>query len=63
MSSGRISDSLVAWHLTKRAYIDFITPEVTLILSFFLLGEDLSLARIAGLILVILGVLLVIKKE
>ena len=38
-------------------------PGVTLILSSLLLGEDLSLAKIVGLGLVILGVLLVIKKE
>ncbi len=46
----------------RTAYIDFLTPGVTLILSFFLLNEDLSLAKVAGLVLVILGVVLVIKK-
>lgn len=43
----------------RTAYADFITPGVTLILSYFLLGEDLTLAKLAGLVLVILGVVLV----
>ncbi len=43
----------------RTAYADFITPGVTLILSYILLGEDLALTKIAGLILVILGVFLV----
>lgn len=47
----------------RTAYSDFLIPGVTLILSSLLLGEDLSLAKIVGLGLVILGVLLVIKKE
>ncbi len=47
----------------RTAYADFISPGVTLILSYFLLGEDLSPAKIAGLVLVILGVLLVVKME
>lgn len=47
----------------RMAYTDFIIPGVTLILSYFLLGEDLSWAKVAGLVLVILGVLLVIKLE
>lgn len=43
----------------RTAYADFITPGVTLVLSYFLLGEELSLAKVAGLALVILGVILV----
>jgi drug/metabolite transporter (DMT)-like permease len=43
----------------RTAYGDFIIPGVTLILSFFILGEDLSPAKIGGLVLVILGVILV----
>lgn len=43
----------------RTAYADFITPGVTLILSYFLLNEDLALAKIAGLVLVVLGVILV----
>lgn len=46
----------------RTAYVDFITPGVTLILSYFLLGEDLAPTKIAGLILVVLGVLLVNKN-
>jgi drug/metabolite transporter (DMT)-like permease len=43
----------------RTAYGDFIIPGVTLILSYFLLGESLTLAKIIGLALVILGVVLV----
>lgn len=43
----------------RTAYADFITPGVTLILSYFLLSEDLALAKVGGLALVILGVILV----
>jgi drug/metabolite transporter (DMT)-like permease len=43
----------------RTAYADFLTPGVTLLLSYFFLGEDLALTKIAGLILVILGVFLV----
>ncbi len=59
MSSGRIAASLVEWHLVRGVYADFLTPGVTLLLSYFFLGEDLALTKIAGLILVILGVFLV----
>jgi drug/metabolite transporter (DMT)-like permease len=43
----------------RTAYGDFIIPGVTLVLSFFLLGESLTPAKIIGLALVILGVVLV----
>jgi drug/metabolite transporter (DMT)-like permease len=43
----------------RTAYGAFIIPGVTLILSYFLLGESLALAKITGLALVILGVILV----
>jgi drug/metabolite transporter (DMT)-like permease len=43
----------------RTAYGDFIIPCVTLILSYFLLGESLTFAKILGLALVILGVILV----
>lgn len=41
------------------AYADFIIPGVTLILSYILLGESLTVTKVVGLVLVILGVLLV----
>ncbi|HZU69171.1 MAG TPA: EamA family transporter [Ktedonobacteraceae bacterium] len=43
----------------RTAYGDFIIPGVTLVLSYFLLGESLTPAKIIGLALVILGVILV----
>lgn len=43
----------------RTAYGDFIIPGVTLILSYLLLGESLTFAKIVGLALVILGVILV----
>jgi drug/metabolite transporter (DMT)-like permease len=43
----------------RTAYADFIIPGVTLILSYFLLGESLTVTKIVGLALVILGVILV----
>ena len=43
----------------RTAYGDFIIPGVTLVLSYFLLGESLTLTKIIGLALVILGVILV----
>jgi drug/metabolite transporter (DMT)-like permease len=43
----------------RTAYGDFIIPGVTLVLSYFLLSESLTLAKIIGLALVILGVILV----
>lgn len=61
---GCISFFLTFWLIRhigtiRTAYGDFIIPGVTLILSFFILGEDLSPAKIGGLVLVILGVILV----
>ena len=43
----------------RTAYADFIIPGVTLILSYFLLGESLTFTKFLGLALVILGVILV----
>lgn len=43
----------------RTAYADFIIPGITLILSYFLLGESLTVAKWIGLALVILGVILV----
>jgi drug/metabolite transporter (DMT)-like permease len=43
----------------RTAYADFIIPGVTLILSYILLSESLTFTKIAGLALVILGVVLV----
>ncbi len=43
----------------RTAYADFIIPGVTLILSYFLLGESLTFTKILGLALVITGVILV----
>jgi drug/metabolite transporter (DMT)-like permease len=43
----------------RTAYADFIIPGVTLVLSYFLLGESLTFTKIVGLALVILGVILV----
>lgn len=43
----------------RTAYADFIIPGVTLLLSYFLLDESLTLTKIIGLALVILGVILV----
>lgn len=43
----------------RTAYGDFIIPGVTLILSYILLGESLTFAKIVGLALVVLGVILV----
>lgn len=43
----------------RTAYGDFIIPGVTLILSYLLLGESLTLAKIGGFALVLLGVILV----
>ncbi len=43
----------------RTAYSDFIVPSVTLLLSYFLLGESLTFVKIVGLVLVILGVILV----
>jgi drug/metabolite transporter (DMT)-like permease len=43
----------------RTAYADFIIPGVTLILSYFLLGESLTFTKIIGLAFVITGVILV----
>jgi drug/metabolite transporter (DMT)-like permease len=43
----------------RTAYIDFLTPGVTVLLSYVLLGESLAPIKIAGLALVLLGVFLV----
>lgn len=43
----------------RTAYADFVTPGVTLLLSYLLLGEELTLSKVTGLILVLLGILLV----
>lgn len=43
----------------RTSYSDFIIPGVTLILSALLLGESLTLAKIGGFVLVILGCFLV----
>lgn len=39
----------------RTSYSDFIIPGVTLILSYFLLGESLTLAKVGGFALVMLG--------
>jgi drug/metabolite transporter (DMT)-like permease len=41
------------------AYTDFIIPGITLVLSYFILGESLTLAKLGGLVLVTLSVILV----
>jgi drug/metabolite transporter (DMT)-like permease len=61
---GCISFFLTFWLIRRigtirTAYGDFLIPGVTLVLSFLILGEDLSPAKIGGLVLVILGVILV----
>lgn len=43
----------------RTAYIDFLTPGVTVILSYILLGESLTPIKLGGLALVLLGVFLV----
>ena len=43
----------------RTAYGDFIIPGVTLVLSYFFVGESLTLAKVIGLALVILGVVIV----
>jgi drug/metabolite transporter (DMT)-like permease len=61
---GCISFFLTFWLIRRigtirTAYGDFLIPGVTLVLSFLILGEDLSPAKIGGLVLVILGVIFV----
>lgn len=41
------------------AYADFIIPGITLVLSYFILGENLTPAKLGGLVLVTLSVILV----
>ncbi len=43
----------------RTSYSDFIIPGVTLLLSFFILGESLTVAKLGGLLLVTLSVILV----
>lgn len=43
----------------RTAYGDFIIPGVTLLLSYLLLGESLTLAKVGGFVLVMLGCVLV----
>jgi drug/metabolite transporter (DMT)-like permease len=43
----------------RTSYSDFIIPGVTLILSYFFLGESLTIAKISGFALVMLGCFLV----
>lgn len=45
----------------RTAYSDFIIPSVTLLLSYWLLGEELSPAKLGGFLLVMLGCALVEK--
>ncbi|WP_201369931.1 DMT family transporter [Ktedonobacter robiniae] len=45
----------------RTAYSDFIIPGVTLLLSYWLLGEELSPAKLGGFLLVMLGCALVEK--
>src|SRR5579863_2329595 len=61
---GCISFFLTFWLIRRigairTAYGDFVIPGVTLILSYFFLGESLTPAKIGGLALVILGIVLV----
>jgi drug/metabolite transporter (DMT)-like permease len=43
----------------RTAYADFIIPGVTLVLSYFLLGESLTPAKIGGFVLVMVGCALI----
>ncbi|HLX58528.1 MAG TPA: EamA family transporter [Ktedonobacteraceae bacterium] len=43
----------------RTAYSDFIIPGITLILSYLFVGESLTVAKVIGLVFVILGVVLV----
>ena len=43
----------------RTAYSDFVIPSVTLVLSYLLLGESLTLAKVGGMVLVMLSILLV----
>ncbi len=59
-----ISFFLVFWLIRRigairTAYGDFIIPGVTLLLSYLLLGESLTLAKVGGFVLVMLGCVLV----
>ncbi|HLI09104.1 MAG TPA: DMT family transporter [Ktedonobacteraceae bacterium] len=43
----------------RTAYSDFIIPAVTLVLSYLFLGESLTLAKVGGMLLVMVSILLV----
>ncbi len=43
----------------RTAYSDFVIPAVTLLLSYLFLGESLTLAKVAGMLLVMVSILLV----
>lgn len=43
----------------RLAYSDFVIPGITLVLSFMLLGESLTVAKVCGFVLVMLGCFLV----
>ncbi|HTK05619.1 MAG TPA: DMT family transporter [Ktedonobacteraceae bacterium] len=42
----------------RTAYVDFLSPGVTIVLSYFLLNESLTPAKVAGFLLVVLGCML-----
>jgi drug/metabolite transporter (DMT)-like permease len=59
-----ISFFLVFWLIRRigairTGYSDFIIPAITLVLSFLILGESLTWAKVGGMALVLLGVVLV----
>jgi drug/metabolite transporter (DMT)-like permease len=43
----------------RTAYSDFVIPAVTLVLSYLFLGESLTLAKVGGMLLVMVSILLV----
>jgi drug/metabolite transporter (DMT)-like permease len=45
----------------RTAYSDFIVPAVTLVLSHFLLGESITLVKLGGLVLVLLGAAIIAR--
>ena len=62
--SSCISFFLMFWLIRRigairTAYADFILPGITLVLSYFLLGESLTFTKIIGMAFVIAGVILV----
>jgi drug/metabolite transporter (DMT)-like permease len=59
-----LSFFLTFWHIRRigamrTAYGDFIIPGVTLVLSYLLLGESLTPAKIGGFVLVMVGCALI----